>query len=207
MAASALGALILLLIGAGHIGGEWSYRTIKSVLVVDPRRIRFAISKWLSLWLIGIVALAIAWGGLSALGFFQQRIYELPASAGDGVAWSDAASHVMRAALVLGIYAALATLAGILTKNMLGAFFVSFGIIIASQIAAAFPAMKSWTLGHWVGAFMPFTPHKLYYSYIWYPDFPGGASGEMQTAVWGLVTLFVLCATVSLLRITHSDIE
>jgi ABC-type transport system involved in multi-copper enzyme maturation permease subunit len=65
--ASLPGALLILLLAAGHVGGEWNDRTIKVLLCQEGRRWRVLAAKLVSLWFVAIATLILDWVALAAI--------------------------------------------------------------------------------------------------------------------------------------------
>jgi hypothetical protein len=76
--ASMLGGFVLLLIAGLSVGGEWSGRTIKEVLVRDGRRWRLTVAKVVSLWLVGLWLMLCSWIGLVLLGLVSRHVWLIP---------------------------------------------------------------------------------------------------------------------------------
>ena len=66
--ASLPGALAIALLAGAHIGGEWSGRTMKSLLTQHGRRWQVLVAKLVSLWLAGIGLIAACWAALALAG-------------------------------------------------------------------------------------------------------------------------------------------
>lgn len=134
---SVFGTLIILLLAAGHIGGEFSGRTMRNVLTQEPRRWRVLLMKGLSLWMASVLILVLVWLVLALLSFVFRSLY--PLEGFKPLTISQAASiaipDVLRSLLVLAAYSALGLAAAIITRNVLGTFVVSAGIFIVLVIA------------------------------------------------------------------------
>src|SRR5215475_14095599 len=77
--ASLPGALAMALLAGAHIGGEWSGRTMKSLLTQHGRRWQVLVAKLVSLWLAGIGLIAACWAALALTGPVLARVNHLPA--------------------------------------------------------------------------------------------------------------------------------
>jgi hypothetical protein len=78
--ASLPGALALALLAGAHIGGEWSGRTMKILLIQQGHRWRVLAAKLVSLWLAGVGLIAVCWLALAAAGPVLLHIDHLPAA-------------------------------------------------------------------------------------------------------------------------------
>jgi ABC-type transport system involved in multi-copper enzyme maturation permease subunit len=149
MLASFPGAVALLLLAAGHLGNEWSGRTLKSVLTQEGRRWRVLTAKLTSLWLAGIGLLLAVWAGLALLTVWF-RTYDLRGPRLTmAAAWDLALPQLARALLVLASFVVLGVLAAVVVRNTLGTFFLAFAFLVASMILAGFTAATRATIAWW----------------------------------------------------------
>src|SRR5215831_3941832 len=72
--ASLPGALAIALLAGAHIGGEWSGRTMKSLLTQHGRRWQVLVAKLVSLWLAGVGLIAACWAALALAGPVLARL-------------------------------------------------------------------------------------------------------------------------------------
>ncbi|MET8957546.1 hypothetical protein ACWEO4_47705 [Streptomyces sp. NPDC004393] len=79
--ASLPGAVIIALLAAGHTGGKWTRRTLRTQLLVDARRTRLLVCAWASTWLASIAVFAATWIALAICGPVLQSAYHLPGHA------------------------------------------------------------------------------------------------------------------------------
>ncbi len=222
MMASLIGAVALLLLAGGHIGNEWSGRTIKQVFVQEGRRWRVVLAKFVSLWLVGVLLLIVVWAGLAALAPVLAPLYRLRApSVSAGAALRISLPVVWRALLVLAAFAALGTLCAAVTRNTLGAFFLGFAFVIASQFLAGYKVIGRWTLTQHVAGWMGFHPSDIVLNHFWRDDFSQIGSGGHGGAVFiagphfpthvlgliGLLATIALCLGLASLRIERSDVK
>ena len=116
--ASLPGTLIALLAG-GHVGGEWSGRTLKNLLAQHGRRSEVLAAKFLSLWLAGIGLIAVCWARS------QSPARSSPARMASPTRRSTPThkmgSFTVHSSLfVLAAFAAIGLLAAVLTRNTIG---------------------------------------------------------------------------------------
>jgi ABC-type transport system involved in multi-copper enzyme maturation permease subunit len=155
--ASLPGALAIALLAGGHIGGEWSGRTMKNLLTQHGRRWPVLAAKLASLWLAGAAVLAACWLALAAAGPVLSQLDHLPAPHQPlSQAVSLAASQVGRALLVLAVFAAIGLLGATLTRNTIGTMVAATGIFIAMLLAASWPGLGRWSPATWVQSWMRF---------------------------------------------------
>ena len=173
--ASLPGAVLLLLLAAGHVANEWSGRTMKTVLTQEGRRGRVLAAKATSLWIAGLVMLAVDWLALALLSPILQAAYPLGVPGLSwSAAWSAVAADVARAPLVIAVFALLGVAAGVVVPNTIGAFAVASGLLVASIAGAGNLAVVSpWTLAWWVSGWMRFRSHGYVIYHFWVDAFPG----------------------------------
>jgi ABC-type transport system involved in multi-copper enzyme maturation permease subunit len=118
--ASLVGAVVMLFLAGAHVAGEWSGRTLKTVLTAESRRWRILFAKAASLWIAGVTTLAAMWLLLAGFSFFLVRAWQLPGRPGAAAALRFAGPDLLRAIFVLGTFAILGLCAAIVTRSMLG---------------------------------------------------------------------------------------
>ncbi len=206
--ASLVGAGALLLLAAGHVGGEWTGRTIKSILVQDGRRGRLLLAKVVSLWLVGVALLAVTWAALALIAPYLAHKYGNPTvTLPVGQAAVTALAQSARALLVLAVFAVLGVAAAVLTRNTLGTFFLGFGVVLLSLLLGQFPATARWTLSYWVTAWMGFLRNEAIPDYLWSVRLPAGVT--TPTARFGVIALLLFStatAAVAWLTLRRSDV-
>jgi len=155
--ASLPGALAIALLAGAHIGGEWSGRTIKSLLTQHGRRGQVLAAKLVSLWLAGVSLIAACWAPLALAGPALARANHLPAGRPavlHGLSLSG--TQAARALLVLAAFAVIGLLAAVLTRSATGTIAATAGTVIAMLAVAALPGAGAWTPATWVQAWMGF---------------------------------------------------
>ncbi len=206
MMASLVGAVVLLLLAAGHVGNEWSGRTIKQVLTQEGRRWRVLAAKLASLVLAGIGLLLVVWLFLAALAPLFDAVYPLGVKASAGAALHASLAAGWRSLLVIVAFAVLGMLCAIITRNTLGSFFLGFAFVIASIILATFSGVTRLTLGYWVTGWMRFhTPNGLV-THLWRDEFPIRPP-SVTAGLVGLAVFVVACGAISLARMQRSDVK
>ena len=195
LVASLPGALAMALLSGAHVGGEWSGRTMKSLLTQHGRRWQVLAAKLASLWLAGVGLMAACWAALAVAGPVLARLNHLPdprqtAGQGLGLAGSQAA----RALLVLAAFAVIGLLAAVITRGTIGTTATRAGVVIAMLAVASLPAAGRWTPATWVQGWMGFPaglasitalPTNFWSRFI-------GAGGAPPTHLYGLTGLAAL---------------
>ena len=193
--ASLPGALAMALLSGAHVGGEWSGRTMKSLLTQHGRRWQVLAAKLASLWLAGVGLMAACWAALAVAGPVLARLNHLPdprqtAGQGLGLAGSQAA----RALLVLAAFAVIGLLAAVITRGTIGTTATMAGVVIAMLAVASLPAAGRWTPATWVQGWMGFPaglasitalPTNFWSRFI-------GAGGAPPAHLYGLTGLAAL---------------
>ena len=199
--ASLPGALLILLLAAGHVASEWNGRTIKTVLTQEGRRWRVMAAKTASLWLVAMAVLVVDWVALALLSPVLKAAYPLGLH---GLAWSAAwsavAADAARAPLVIAAFVALGVAAAVVVRNTIGAFAVAAGTLVVSVAGAGnLAAVAPWTLAWWVSGWMRFGSHGYVIYHFWVDAFPGHASPPgYVSGLLGLAGVIVVLAVVAL---------
>lgn len=193
LTASLVGAATLLLIGAGHIGGEFTGRSVKSILVEDPRRWRFLLAKAASLWLTGVVLMLATWAALALASVKLSSRYANPRlHATTGQLLGTSLDQAGRALLVLAVFTLLSLLAAVLTRNTLGTLGVSLGVVLASLALTQTASTARWNLAYPITGWMRFQSGDTPADYLWLVSTPGHVSAPGQ--VMGLCVLLAVVA-------------
>jgi ABC-type transport system involved in multi-copper enzyme maturation permease subunit len=207
MMASLLGAVALLLLAGGHVGQEWSGRTIKQVLTQEGRRWRVLLAKAISLFAVGMALLLIVWLALAILSPILSAMYPLHVGVRTGGAFARSLSELARASLVILTFAVLGVLSATITRNTLGAFFLGFAFVVASLILGGFREVARLTLGYWVAGWMRFGRPELLNSHIWKDSFAPLRNPGTTVGWVGLTGFIAVCAALSWLVFERSDIK
>lgn len=207
MVSSLLGALGILLLSAAHVGGEWSNRNLKSLLVHDPRRTRFLAGKLGSVWLAGMALLIATWVAVSLIAPRYSAYLPLP---GVKVSFASQLTMSLRsaalAALVIAAYAALGVASSVITRGVLPSFFLSASVLLGSAIASKVPGVAVLTPTYWVAGWMHFRSGPAFAHHIWVDTWPQGVPDPSYAAgAVGLVALIAVCGLVSVYRFHQTD--
>jgi ABC-type transport system involved in multi-copper enzyme maturation permease subunit len=209
MMASMIGAVAILLLAAGHVGNEWTGKTIKQVLTQEGRRWRVIVAKMLSLWLVGVGLLAGLWLALAILAPIFRAAYHLPVpSVSASAALRMSLKPTVRALLVIAVFVALGTLAAVITRNTLGSFFLGFAFIVGSMILAGFKAVAAFTLDYHVAGWMGFHGSEFGMpTYLWRDSFYPAKPPTHAVGLIGLAVTVAVFVGLALLRVERSDVK
>ncbi len=210
--ASLPGALALALLAGAHIGGEWSGRTLKNVLIQHGQRWQVLAAKLASLWLAGAALIAVCWAALAIAGPVLIRLNHLPAAHQTAAhAFGLAASQAGRALLVLAVFAAIGLLDAVLTRGTIGTTAAAAGAVICLLVLATLPGVARWTPATWVQAWMGFPagqasitalPSNFWSRFISATGQPGHLAG-----LAGLASLLAACVLAALAVFGRSDVS
>jgi ABC-type transport system involved in multi-copper enzyme maturation permease subunit len=210
--ASLPGALAIALLAGGHVGGEWSGRTLKNLLTQHGRRWQVLTAKFISLWLAATALVAVCWAALAAAGPTLTHMNHLPAahqSVAEAARW--AGSQAARSLVVLAAFAAIGVLAAVLTRNTIGTMATTAAAFVAMLVLASLQSLGTWTPATWVQAWMGFAvgersitdlPNNFWSRFIATGKSPPGHLFGLT----GLLAVLVICAVSALGIFQRSDV-
>ncbi|HEY6277506.1 MAG TPA: hypothetical protein VIX86_14360 [Streptosporangiaceae bacterium] len=210
--ASLPGALALALLAGAHIGGEWSGRTMKNVLIQHGRRWQVLAAKLTSLWLAGAALIAICWAALAIAGPVLVHLDHLPAAHQTAAhALGLAASQAARALLVLAVFAAIGLLAAVLTRGTIGTTAAAAGAVICMLVLAVLPTLARWTPATWVQAWMGFPAGQASDTTLptnfWSRFLSATGQPDHLAGFLGLAGVLAACALAALTVFGRSDVS
>ena len=157
--ASLPGAFLAAMLVSGHVGGEWTGRTLKNVLAHNGQRARVLAAKAVSAWLALVAILAVCWAALAASGPVICGISGLP-PAGEAVSTGleHSGAQFARALLVLAFFVVLGLIMAVITRGTMGTVAGSIAAVVALLALGTVPTAGKWTPATWVEAWMGFAP-------------------------------------------------
>lgn len=200
--ASLLGFVLITILAAGHVGGEWSGRTLRPMLIRQPNRWRVFSIKVLSLWIASLAILLITWAVLAIFALAFRAISPLEPIGIAGFPASSGPSEMGRAALILAVYSTLGTTLAMIARSVVGTLTTGLAFGAGSLILGY---QFTWASHHefvyWVTGFMGwYDPRMIGTGTYWLTTFathqydataPGGilglAIGFAITALVGAV--------------------
>jgi ABC-2 family transporter len=210
--ASLPGALAIALLAGGHVGGEWSGRTLKNLLTQHGRRWQVLAAKLVSLWLAAIALMAVCWAALAVAGPILAHANHLPnphLSLVEAARW--AGSQAARALLVLAAFTLIGVLAAVLTRNTIGTMASTAAAFVAMLVLASLHSLGRWTPATWVQGWMGFPVGERAFT-----DLPtnfwsrfintGKAPPSHLLGLTGLLAVLVVGATLSLAIFQRADV-
>ncbi len=210
--ASLPGAVAIALLAGGHVGGEWSGRTLKNLLTQRGHRWQVLAAKLASLWIAGAGLVVACWAALAICGPIIRRVNHLPdphQSLGHAASW--AGSQAGRSLLVLAAFAAIGLLAGLITRGSIGTMAATIVTVLAMLIATVLPGLGKWTPATWVQGWMGFAAGQASITSL--PDNYWSrflsSNGTPPGHVFGLAgvcALVVVCVLVSVRLFTRTDV-
>ncbi|MGZ4761719.1 MAG: ABC transporter permease subunit [Ilumatobacteraceae bacterium] len=210
--ASMPGAIALALLAGGHVGGEWSGRTLKHLLTQQGNRNRVIAAKMISLWIAALGLLGVCWLALAVSGPLLSRADGLPPNTmgiGDAARWSG--SQAARASLVFAFFAAIGLLAAIVTRNIIGAIGASVAAVVAMLVVAGMPSLGGSTPATWVQGWMGFPagqrsisdlPSNFWSRFI---DASGSSPGQLSGGI-DIMLLIAVCLAASTWIFRRTDV-
>jgi len=205
--ASIPGLAAILVLAGGHVAGEWSGGTIKPLLLQDGRRWRWIGGKVASLWIGAVVMELIVWAALAVWTIALRHWWppRPPMALGHGLAL--ALTDVARSLLVLAVFAAIGTLAAVVTRSMLGTL-LGGAFLMGGSLALTNIAFTRELPSYWLTGWMRFHTPALGAPYgLWNDRFPPGVPYPgVLVGMVGMVGLLVLAAALSGVVFSRSDV-
>lgn len=196
MLASLPGLVLIALVGGAHWGGEWGLRTIRQLLSRQGRRGLVLLAKWITIWSAGIVTMVACWAVLALAGPLIAASAGLPAGhAGLWTGFASSAAAVGRAALVLGLFSAVAVAAGTIGRGQLATAAITAGVFVLALLLAGIASLGRLSPASFVEAWMRF-PASGYLPTNFWSRFTGG--GQHLGEVAGLAGIAVTAAIAGL---------
>ncbi len=197
MLASLPGLVLIAFVAGGHWGGEWGLRTIRQLLSRQGRRGMVLVAKWLTITSAGIATMLTCWAVLALAGPLIAAGAGLPAS--HGGLWTglgSSAASVGRAALVLGLFAAVAVAAGTIGRGQLATAAITAGVFLLALLVAGIASVGRLSPASFVQSWMSFARSGYLPTNFW-SRFSGGG-GQHLGVVAGLVGIAVTAAIAGL---------
>lgn len=196
MLASLPGLVLIALVAGGHWGGEWGQRTIRQLLSRQGRRGLVLAAKWLTIWAAGLATMLICWAVLALAGPLIAAVIGLPtAHAGLWAGLGSSAAAAGRAALVLGLFAAVATAAGAIARGQLATTAITAGVFLLALLLAGIASVGRLSPASFIQAWMSFPANGYLPTHFW-SRFAGGGHQVGQLA--GLMGMTITAAVAAL---------
>jgi ABC-type transport system involved in multi-copper enzyme maturation permease subunit len=198
MFASVPGLLLIAVVAGGHWGGEWGSRTIRQLLSRQGRRSRVLTAKWLSIWAAGVAAMACCWLVLAAVAPVIAAAVGLPAAhvslwAGLG----SSTSAIGRASVVLGLFAAVGTAAGVIARGQLATTAITAGTMLLALLVAGIASIGRLSPATFVQAWMDFGSSGYLPTNFWSRFVSGGPPTGELAGLLGIAATGAVAAVVA----------
>ncbi|MBR7832234.1 hypothetical protein KDL01_03130 [Actinospica durhamensis] len=152
---SMLGFLLVMLLAAGHVGGEWTHRTARTMLAGQPRRVLAIAVKALSLWLVCVAGMAVIWLELAVFAWFYRENAPIPLDSQPAFNTMAGLIVVGKACVVLAVYALLGSALAAVTRGVLGAVVTGLSVGFGSVAVGYFlPGVSAIAFTRWVTGYM-----------------------------------------------------
>jgi ABC-type transport system involved in multi-copper enzyme maturation permease subunit len=208
--ASLVGAVVMLFLAGAHVAGEWSGRTLKTVLTAESRRWRILLTKAGSLWIAGVTTLAGLWLLLAGFSFFLSNAWRLPGRPGAAAALRFAGPDLLRATLVLAVFAFLGLCAAVVTRSMLGSVVAGLLVLGLAMELANISNVARFSPAYWIDGWMRFQPPGRVAAdplALWNTSLPVGVpSPTVTVGALGLVAFAAVLGALAWLRFRRCDI-
>ncbi len=198
MLASVPGLLLIALVAGGHWGGEWGSRTIRQLLGREGRRTRVLAAKWLTIWAAGVVTLVCCWLVLGVAAPVIAAAAGLPAAhASVWAGLGSSASAVGRAAIVLGLFAAVGTAAGAIARGQLATMAITAGSMLLALLVAGIASIGRLSPASFVQAWMSFDTAGYLPTNLWSRFVSGGPQLSELAGLSGIVLTGAVAAVIA----------
>jgi hypothetical protein len=209
--ASFIGALIVAAIASTYVGGEWSGRTISSVLVRDPDRRRLAMRQFSIVLIVALAALLVSILVLALVSLLLDVAFDVTPPVGDLDVSAWAVDRLSTGFLVVVAFAAVGVLFGHVARRPFGAFLLFIGAVVGFHAAALVDGLYIATPVYWIASWMELVPGGALADHAWLDRFPLLAESAVPAApaVWTGVALALLAVGAlgaSIRRLVSRDI-
>jgi ABC-type transport system involved in multi-copper enzyme maturation permease subunit len=174
MLASVPGLLLIAVVAGGHWGGEWGSRTIRQLLSREGRRTRVLTAKWLTIWAAGVATMVCCWLVLAVAAPVIAAVASLPAAhASLWAGLGSSAAAAGRASVVLGLFAAVGTAAGVIARGQLATTAITGGSMLLAVLVSGIASVGRLSPASFVQAWMGFDDAGYLPTNFW-SGFAGG---------------------------------
>lgn len=207
--ASLLGFVVVIILAAGHIGGEWSGKTLRNVSLQEPSRVRILCLKALSLWLASVGITVAVWIALAALGIAYRLAAPLDPNGVPGFHATDGLLALGKAVLVLAVYWVFGTTLAVLTRGVIGTLTAGLAVGVGSlMLGYVFTWASHHEFIYWVTGVMGYTkPEMSGTGNYWLTTFAIHADdASLLGGALGMAILCSACAAVASVTFKRSDL-
>lgn len=198
MLASVPGLLLIAVVAGGHWGGEWGSGTIRQLLTRQGRRSRVLAAKWLTTWAAGVAVMACCWLVLAAAGPVIAATASLPAAhASPWGGLGSSASAIGHAVIVLGLFAAIGTAAGVIARGQLATTAITAGSMLLALLAAGISSIAKFSPASSVQAWMGFDAAGYLPTNFWSRFVSGGTPPGELAGLAGIVLTGAAAAAIA----------
>jgi ABC-type transport system involved in multi-copper enzyme maturation permease subunit len=197
MLASVPGLLLIALVAGGHWGGEWGSRTIRQLLTRQSRRSRVLAAKWLTIWAAGVATLVCCWLVMMVAAPLIAAAAGLPAA--QAPLWAGLGSSVSaagRAVVVLGLFAAIGTAAGVIARGQLATTAITAGSMLLALLVAGIASIGWLSPASFVQAWMRFDAAGYLPTNFWSRFV---SNGQQPGELTGLLGIMITAAVMALI--------
>jgi ABC-type transport system involved in multi-copper enzyme maturation permease subunit len=202
--ASLPGVFVVALLAGGHWGGEWSGRTIRTLLARDGRRVRVLAAKWVSLWLAAVVTLLVCWAALAVAGPLLAAVYHLPAA---GVPlWHGLGASLAafgHALVVLAFFSAAGVAAGAVARGQLACTAGTGAAMIVCLVVSGLGSAGRGSPATFVQAWMQFHFSGQYLPTNFWARFLSGRSFSEPVGLLGIVVWMGVAGGIAVRRVAR----
>ncbi|WP_338676399.1 hypothetical protein V1460_28050 [Streptomyces sp. SCSIO 30461] len=188
--ASFPGLLVVLLLAASSMGGEYDNRTAGNLLLADPNVRRHILAKAAALWLTTAVALCFAGASVAAFAMVKGRP-DYPLTAFYPSAGQDLA-HGLRlvggALLATAVWSLVAVALASWSRNRVGGTLRAGAVLVVLMLGSGITWLWEWLPGGVLAEVMDFRPGHVLWNVWWGPASDGGVPLMVRAVPALLVT-------------------
>lgn len=207
--ASMLGFMLVMILAAGHVGGEWAERTLRTMLIRQPKRWRILAVKSLSLWLTSVAILATVWAVLAVASAYYHWEKPLDPVGIAGLSATNGLIILGRCLVVLAVYSLVGTALATLGRGVIGTLIGGVAVGAGSLMAGYdFATASQHEFVFWVTGFMgSLDPRMIGTDEFWLTTFKAySAVPTLDGGLLGLAVLAALAAGIAIARFCGTEV-
>ncbi|MFJ4870800.1 hypothetical protein [Streptomyces sp. NPDC088757] len=170
------GLVLLVLLAAFFVAGEWSRGSIVPLLLYESRVGRLLVAKAVAVWMWSLALLAVSAVVTGAFGFLYGRAaYPLPSPGALGPVLVETGRGVLAGAAVLAVAAGVAVAVAALLRRPLQAALAGMLVLVLVVRTSAVPGLGAWLPGGALADLVGFGAVDGVWDHFWISTAPSAA--------------------------------